>query len=259
MKPAHANKSGRRYRYYISRLPDETLAGTTPIWRLPAPALADAVLKGICAFLNDDGRLIQALGPTGLAFDRLSAVLRTAVRLGGRLRDAGPAERRELLLEIVNRVEVRQDRLRIAVAAKALRVQSVGESDRDRDTVPDEIPLDVPVRFKRRGAELKLVMADERAPAANPDRKLIDAVIQAHRWFEDLRSGEVASVLDLANGHGLDRGNVSKTLPLAFLAPDIVQDILDGRQPPELAASRLKRIGELPASWAAQRQLLGFA
>ena len=66
-------------------------------------------------------------------------------------------------------------------------------------------------------------------------------------------------VLDLANGHGVDRGNVSKTLPLAFLAPDIVQDIFDGRQPLELTASRLKRIGELPASWAAQRQLLGLA
>ncbi len=35
MKPAHANKSGRRYRYYISRLPDEALAGTTPVWLLP--------------------------------------------------------------------------------------------------------------------------------------------------------------------------------------------------------------------------------
>ena len=82
-------------------------------------------------------------------------------------------------------------------------------------------------------------------------------MIQATRWFEDLRSGEAALVLDLANGHGVDRGNVGKALPLACLAPDIVQDILDGRQPLELTASRLKRIGELPASWSAQRQLLG--
>jgi hypothetical protein len=259
MKPAHANKSGRRYRYYISRLADDTLAGATPIWRLPAPALEITVLKAICAFLNDDGRLIQALGPTGLAPDRLSAVLRTAARLGGRLRDAGPAEQRGLLLEVVNRVEVQPDRLRIAVAAKALRVQSAGESDGDRDAAPDEVGLDILVRFKRRGVELKLVLAGGRALATNPDPKLIDAVTQAHRWFEDLRSGEVASVRDLAEGHSVDRGNVSKTLPLAFLAPDIVQDVLDGRQPLELTASRLKRIGELPASWTAQRQLLGFA
>ena len=102
-------------------------------------------------------------------------------------------------------------------------------------------------------------MADGRAPAANPDPKLIAAVAQAHLWFEALRSGEAASVRDLAIGLGLDRGDVGRTLPLASLAPDIVQDIFDGRQPLELTVSRLRRIGELPASWAAQRQLLGFA
>jgi len=43
------------------------------------------------------------------------------------------------------------------------------------------------------------------------------------------------------------------------LPPDIVEAILDGRQPFELTASRLKRIRDLPISWAEQRQLLGFA
>ena len=44
-----------------------------------------------------------------------------------------------------------------------------------------------------------------------------------------------------------------------MLAPDIVEAILAGRQPVELTVSRLKRIGDLPVSWAEQRQLLGFA
>ena len=47
-------------------------------------------------------------------------------------------------------------------------------------------------------------------------------------------------------------------LPLAFLAPDIVEAILHGRQPVELATARLKRI-RLPLSWAEQRLVLGFA
>jgi hypothetical protein len=46
-------------------------------------------------------------------------------------------------------------------------------------------------------------------------------------------------------------------LPLAFLAPDIVEAILQGRQPVELTVLRLKRIG-LPLSWVEQRRLLGF-
>jgi hypothetical protein len=46
-------------------------------------------------------------------------------------------------------------------------------------------------------------------------------------------------------------------LPLAFLAPDIVEAILQGRQPVELTALRLKRT-RLPLSWVEQRRLLGF-
>ena len=44
-----------------------------------------------------------------------------------------------------------------------------------------------------------------------------------------------------------------------ILAPDIVEAILAGRHPIELTAKRLKRIRDLPVSWAEQRRVLGFA
>jgi hypothetical protein len=57
----------------------------------------------------------------------------------------------------------------------------------------------------------------------------------------------------------VDEGDFSRFLPLAFLAPDIVEAIVAGRQPPELTAERLKRIGKLPLDWSEQRKVLGFA
>lgn len=56
----------------------------------------------------------------------------------------------------------------------------------------------------------------------------------------------------LAQHHNTDRANVGKTLPLAFLAPSIVEAILEGRQPAELSASRLKRGTNWPPSWQEQ-------
>ena len=53
--------------------------------------------------------------------------------------------------------------------------------------------------------------------------------------------------------------DVTRFLPFAFLAPDIVEKILDGRQPIELNVERLKKVGPIPADWNAQRRLLGFA
>lgn len=53
---------------------------------------------------------------------------------------------------------------------------------------------------------------------------------------------------------------MSRTLTLAFLAPDIVETILDGRQPPTLTVERLKaRRQPVPMDWAEQRAfLLGY-
>ncbi len=85
------------------------------------------------------------------------------------------------------------------------------------------------------------------------------AVAQGRHWLAQIRGGEVQSVRDLAERHGVNQGDVSRILPLGLLAPDIVEAILDGRQPIELTAKRLKRIRDLPVSWAEQRRVLDFA
>ena len=71
--------------------------------------------------------------------------------------------------------------------------------------------------------------------------------------------GQARSVRDLAERLGVNQGDVSRILPLGLLAPDIVEAILDGRQPVELTVTRLKRVRDLPISWAEQRRILGFS
>ncbi len=106
---------------------------------------------------------------------------------------------------------------------------------------------------------MKLVITDERERRFAPDPHLIAAVAQGRHWFAQIRGGEAQSVRDLAERHGVNQGDVSRILPLGLLAPDITQAILDGRQPIELTAKRLKRIRDLPVSWTEQRRVLGFA
>ena len=87
---------------------------------------------------------------------------------------------------------------------------------------------------------------------------MIEAVTTANEWFSALKAGETESVMALSDRHGVDKGDVSRILPLAFLAPDIVEAILDGRQPVEFTAYRLKRLHDLPPLWDDQRRLPGF-
>ncbi len=116
--------------------------------------------------------------------------------------------------------------------------------------------LDLEVTFKRRGVGMKLILSDDRQQLPMPDPKLIAAVSAGRQWFAQLKDGKARSVTELAEDHGVDRTDIGRLIPLAFLAPDIVEAILQGRQPIELTVSRLKRIGDLPVSWPEQRRVL---
>jgi hypothetical protein len=49
---------------------------------------------------------------------------------------------------------------------------------------------------------------------------------------------------------------VARVLECAYLAPDSLEAILDGRQPANLSFDRLTR--GLPVDWNSQRRVLGF-
>ena len=77
-------------------------------------------------------------------------------------------------------------------------------------------------------------------------------------WFDQLATGKSATVRELALQNNVDENDISRFLPLAFLAPDIIEIIIAGKQPPELTAEKLKRLKSLPLSWEEQHRLLGF-
>jgi len=122
----------------------------------------------------------------------------------------------------------------------------------------ERIDFTAPVLLKRRGVEAKLIVGGVQGEAPMPDPKLIALLAQAHRWFDQLARGKIESAREIARRHELEPSEVSRTLQLAFLAPDIVEAILAGRQPIELTPRRLMRIGELPLEWHHQRRRLDF-
>ena len=260
MAPSHASKAGRRYRYYVSKPVTGKSPDAEPGWRLPAPAIEDAVLDGIRSFLCDRLRLTEALHLTGR---RMKGKLAEASGLGNRILEAGPVVQRTFLLDVVNRIEIGHDRVSITLRAQGLRAMlSHGEAENEEAKTEkqeqDELRLDLPFRFRRRGVEMKLVITDDRNRPSPPDPKLIAAVAQGRNWFAEIRGDKACSVTELAEQFDIDRTDVGRGIPLSFLAPDIVEAILDGRQPTELTAARLKRVRDLPLSWAEQRQILGF-
>ena len=147
----------------------------------------------------------------------------------------------------------------IALRANALRSRLSIPGREHQPDDDEELVIELPIAFRRRGVETKLIIGEAGNAVTAPDPNLVGLLVRAQQWFAELRSDGELSVNTLAKRHRVDSGDVSRVLPLAFLAPDIVEAILDGRQPPELTAARLKRIKEMPLSWTRQREILGFA
>jgi ParB-like chromosome segregation protein Spo0J len=81
--------------------------------------------------------------------------------------------------------------------------------------------------------------------------------VRAHGWRRQIESGRAKSITDLAEQEGVTDAYVCRLLPLTCLAPDIVEAILDGRQPKEVRLAEL--LGNGPVGWNEQRRAWGFS
>jgi hypothetical protein len=101
----------------------------------------------------------------------------------------------------------------------------------------------------------KLIMTPEGATVPKPkpcrDDTLIKALVRAHRWRRRIESGQAKSITDLAEQEGVTTAYVCRLLPLTCLAPDIIEAILDGRQPKGLRL--VEMLGNGPLHWEEQR------
>ena len=117
----------------------------------------------------------------------------------------------------------------------------------------------VPLTLRKRGGRKQVVMPEGACwgqPRPRVDNTMVKAIARAHRWKRLMESGRFASVTELAEAEKINQSYLCRVLRLALLAPDIVEAILDGRQPAALQMDALLK--PMPLEWAAQRAALGL-
>ena len=92
----------------------------------------------------------------------------------------------------------------------------------------------VPLAVRKQPSGLKLVlmpggMAPRGASAA--DTTLVKALAWAFRWRRMMEPGRFGKINELAAAEKINSSYVSRQLRRTLLAPDIVEALLDGRQP----------------------------
>jgi hypothetical protein len=122
----------------------------------------------------------------------------------------------------------------------------------------ETITVHIPLTFRKRGGR-KLVVTPDGAqwtPRARVDNAMVKALARAFRWRKMLDEGVHATIDDLATSKRIAKTYVSQVLRLTLLAPEIVDAILDGRQPVELQLDDL--LVGFPVEWEGQRRSLGI-
>ena len=118
--------------------------------------------------------------------------------------------------------------------------------------IPSTLSVRVPFAIRKRGGRKLVITPDGTAHRPRPriDNTLVKAIARAHRWQRMLESGECGSITELAEAEKINRSFICRVLRLTLLAPEIVEAILEGRQPEEVSLSALMR--PFPVEWCKQ-------
>lgn len=143
------------------------------------------------------------------------------------------------LLEVVDRVALRRRTLMIQF------------TERDGEVRASRT---IPIHIRRVGHQTEVIPGKDAHFQAGPrpDQVLIRALVKAHRWRTQLERGEVRTIEALAKTIGVTERRVRQMLPIGFLAPDLSEAIIEGRQPPTLTLAKLLS-APIPIGWREQR------
>jgi site-specific DNA recombinase len=264
MTPTHANKKGTRYRYYVSPgLVRGTRRQAPRGRRVPAGDLERLIEDRLTTFLASQAEVFSAIEAlAGDASDCADVVAR-AIDLAQRWPDLDPPDRRAILTNLVDRIDLRRETVDIRIRPGRLPAILRGENGpRDLDQAPDAnapmLTFTVPARLKRTGMETRLLIDGAGGGARRqPDHSLHRILARAYRYNGMVMRSGGKTMRQLAADAGVGGSYFTRILRLSFLAPEVVKAVLRDRHPIELTAKHLANEVHLPMSWGEQRALLG--
>ena len=230
MIPTHATKAGIRYRYYVS-LPhlkgESKTVSVGSVSRIPATDIEDIIVKSVNEHLA--AQHDQPSSSSARADDR-------GVRIAKQ----------------VARIDVHKDRLSVRLKSPDMEDPSASTDDRVL-SIPWQKP---PSRQSRQillphhasRTDVRPIRIEKRAA-------LVAAIARSRRWLDQIVSGQVTELEQIATREKCSVRHVNMTISLAFLAPELVSAAVEGRLPRGIGVERLR---DAPAEWNRQFEALGL-
>jgi site-specific DNA recombinase len=246
--PSYSKKGAKRYRYYVSQavIKKPGRAADGPM-RLPAEEFEELVLSQLQLLLQSPQRMQDLL----CSRTAESVETRRAAELARTWTAVTAAQVRAVVPSVVKQIIVRDSLVQLQLSRCAIREVVTGL--KEAASSEDLLIIETEAKLMKCHGQVRLVLppdSDLRVPRSVPS--LVKAVARAHDWVQRIAAGEACNHRAIANQTGLRGRYVSRIIQLAFLAPDITEAILEGRQPPDMTLDALR--GDIPADWVEQRE-----
>jgi hypothetical protein len=251
MTPSYAVKQGTRYRYYVSRplITKHQTKRSTGL-RIPAAEIEQLVTSRVRQWLLDSVGIYQSTRlPDPSAQHRLIA---RAGEIGKSWTELPGARQRAFLTTLIERIDVGADQIDIHLRPTRLAaLLDVALTPLPSATEDETRILSIPVRLRRSGREIRMLIEGmDPFATAKPDARLVKLLIRADRFNAALVGSDGVPFAALAMRQGVSPSYFTRLVRLSYLAPDITEAILDGRQPRDLTANSA---GAFPsATWLAR-------
>jgi DNA invertase Pin-like site-specific DNA recombinase len=211
--PTHGSNKGRRYAHYNVKAED----GRT-ITSLPAVEFEQLVVGRIRDLLSKPLDLAAQFPDLAVKDTRL--LVAAGQHRAEQLTEISSKESSRLIRSVLNHVIVGEAEIQIELNRAKLRSELLG-SDGGTTSDHEVITLSAPLLIRRRGREVRLVLENGEPFEARPIPSLIKAVAWSRHWADQIVSGKLLRMEDLAKSAGVNKIHARPMLRCAALSPDL--------------------------------------
>lgn len=267
MTPGAAKKKDKRYRYYVSTQATKKSYDDCPLKTISAPLLEEVIVDQMRRLLSRPEWAVRimklvtsATGKKDITEQEIHAALQDFDKLWEEL---FPIEQRRIVHLLINRIDVYTTMIRITFRPFGMigLVHELMPDAKNATLTPDApMVMELPILLKKKGGRKYIVTPDGQdlvtSKAPRYANSMIRAIVRGYEFLEKLDSNSRTTIENLAETEKVDHAYIAKTIRITQLAPDIIEAILNGRQPKGLSLTQLFK--PFPDDWALQRRKFGF-
>jgi len=241
LTPSHTNTAkGRRLRYYVSHRLIRSSGKKDPGgWRLPGPELESAVAKLVAEYLNEPD--VAANIVSDATTEELVLFQERLSELGQKSQPPGTK-----IFSFIERIDIGRGKISAALDQEAMAEFLNISPGRINGSL---MATSLEFRHRKRGVETRIILAGSAAPR---DETLFRNLARANRYLAMIISGQTFT--EIGAIEGVTGRRIQQLIELAFLAPEVIRDVFEGRQPIGLTTEWLLRNAYSPI-WQDQREI----